>query len=288
MKNLLNFFIKHLSWLVFIFYVTISCILLFQTNPYQHYVFLTSANSISSAVYGEFNNVSSYFHLHEINEDLHNRNALLEFEVINLRNEVKNLRLMVADTALTAATETSHNFDFTLAHVISNSIYQPYNYITINRGSKDGIATEMGVIDQNGVVGIINVVGAHSARVISLLNPNFRLSCKVKSSDYFGSLVWDGNSPYYAVLEEMPRHVKFEKGDTIVTSGYSSVFPEGLIVGTIEEQLTDKNDNFFSLRIKLSTDFTHLSTVRVIKNNMQGELNQLREGETAGGKEARK
>lgn len=86
----------------------------------------------------------------------------------------------------------------------------------------------------------------------------------------------------------MPRHVKFEKGDTIVTSGYSSVFPEGLIVGTIEEQLTDKNDNFFSLRIKLSTDFTHLSTVRVIKNNMQGELNQLREGETAGGKEARK
>lgn len=251
----------------------ISSILLFQSSPYQQHVYLTSANGVCAAVFGVFNNITSYFHLHDINEDLHNRNAMLEMEVINLRNEVNNLKLMTNDT--TNIPSALHNYDFILAHVISNSISQPQNYITINRGSEDGITSEMGVIDQNGVVGIVDVVGSHSARVISLLNPNFKLSCKVKGHDYFGSLVWDGRDPYHAVLEEMPKHVKFVKGDTIVTSGYSSVFPEGIIVGTILEQVKDKNDNFFSLRIKLSTDFTQLSTVRTIKNNMHDEIMQL-------------
>lgn len=273
MKNLLNFFIKYFSWIVFTFYVIISSILLFQSSPYQQHVYLTSANGVCAAVFGVFNNITSYFHLHDINEDLHNRNAMLEMEVINLRNEVNNLKLMTNDT--TNIPSALHNYDFILAHVISNSISQPQNYITINRGSEDGITSEMGVIDQNGVVGIVDVVGSHSARVISLLNPNFKLSCKVKGHDYFGSLVWDGRDPYHAVLEEMPKHVKFVKGDTIVTSGYSSVFPEGIIVGTILEQVKDKNDNFFSLRIKLSTDFTQLSTVRTIKNNMHDEIMHL-------------
>lgn len=278
MKNLLNFFIKYFSWIVFTFYVIISSILLFQSSPYQQHVYLTSANGVCAAVFGVFNNITSYFHLHDINDDLHNRNAMLEMEVINLRNEVNNLKLMINDT--TNIPSALHNYDFILAHVISNSISQPQNYITINRGSKDGITSEMGVIDQNGVVGIVDVVGSHSARVISLLNPNFKLSCKVKGHDYFGSLVWDGRDPYHAVLEEMPKHVKFVKGDTIVTSGYSSVFPEGIIVGTILEQVKDKNDNFFSLRIKLSTDFTQLSTVRTIKNNMHDEIIRLSDKET--------
>ena len=133
----------------------------------------------------------------------------------------------------------------------------------------------MGFSDHNGVVGIVNVVVNHSARVISLLNPNLRLSCKVKGSDYFGSLIWDGKSPYYAILEEMPRHVQFEKGDTIVTSGYSSVFPEGINVGIITELQNEANDNFFSLKIQLSTDFTQLSTVRAFKNNFKEELNMI-------------
>ena len=149
------------------------------------------------------------------------------------------------------------------------------NYITLDKGRLDGIEPEMGVVDQNGVVGIVSVVSDHAARVISLLNPNIRLSCKVKGSDYFGSLIWDGESPYYATLEEMPRHVQFSKGDTIVTSGYSSVFPEGLIVGTIEGNSKAKDDNFFTLKIKLSTDFTRLSVVRAIKSNIANELKEL-------------
>ena len=103
----------------------------------------------------------------------------------------------------------------------------------------------------NGVVGIVNVVGDHSARVISLLNPKMRLSCKVKGREYFGSLVWDGKSPHEALLEEMPRHERFKKGDTIVTSGYSAVFPPDIPVGTIISHEKEHDDNFYALRTNL-------------------------------------
>ena len=194
-------------------------------------------------------------------------------EVINLRNQVNDLRLLTADS--TSIPENMSQYEFIVARVISNSISSAHNYITINRGKKDGIRPEMGIVNQNGIVGTVDVVGEHASRVISLLNNNFRLSCKVKGSDSFGSLVWDGKSPYYAMLEEMPRHVKYHRGDTIVTSGYSAVFPEGIIVGTIESDKKEVADNFISLRIKLTTDFTQLSTVRAIKSDIKAELDAL-------------
>jgi rod shape-determining protein MreC len=170
-------------------------------------------------------------------------------------------------------------YTFLMAQVISNSIAQPNNYITINRGSYDGVKPEMGVIDQNGVVGIVNVVGPHASRVISLLNPHMRLSCKLQRSGFYGSLVWDGKSPRYAVLEELPKHITYHKGDTIVTSGYSAVFPEGIIVGTVEGLARDLSDSFVSLRIKLTTNFSQLSSVRVITNSMRDQIDALRRAE---------
>lgn len=260
--------------------------MLFNNNPYQQSIYLTSANSISSSVYSGINGITSYFYLRDINEDLQHQNATLEMEVLALRNRVNEYKLQLFDSTFFRLNDRP--FDFVVGRVISNSISLQRNYITINKGSKDGLESELGVIDQNGVVGIVNVVGENSARIISLLNPDLRLSCKVKGSDYFGSLVWDGKSPYYAILEEMPRHVKFKKGDTIVTSGYSSVFPEGVIVGTINEQLNSGADNFFSLKIKLSTDFTQLSNVRVLKNNMKDELDMLKIKDNNEGKEVKK
>ena len=282
MKNLLDFIIKYSSWFVFLFFAVMSCLLLFQSNPYQHSIYFTSANAVSSAVYGLFNNVTSYFHLRGINEDLQQRNAMLENEVVSLRNQINDYKMQMPDT--NSVRPEYQNFDFVIAHVISNSISQPYNYITINRGRADGVLPEMGVVDQNGVVGIVNVVGEHSARIISLLNPNLRLSCKVKDSDFFGSLVWDCVSPQYAVLEELPRHVEFENGDTIITSGYSAVFPEGLIVGTIEDKMPTNDDNFYTLKIKLTTDFSRLSTVRAISNGMKEELDALEAADFGNGK----
>ena len=175
MNNLLNFFIKHSAWFIFAIYVILSLVLLFKDNPYQQSVYLTSANQVSAAVYKAFNGVTSYFHLRGINESLQERNAALEMELIELRNQMADMELLSPDSL-------RHNvkgqYTFVMAQVISNSIAQPNNYITINRGYLDGISPEMGVIDQNGVVGIVNVAGPHAARVISLLNPHIRLSCK--------------------------------------------------------------------------------------------------------------
>ncbi len=278
MHNLIDFLLKNSKWFLFIFYVVISCWLLFSKNPYQHHIYLTSANKVGTFVYGTVSGVTEYFNLRDINEDLQLRNASLEQEVIDLRQQLLTYREEAYADSL-ATDSVMSQFKFVIAHVISNSVSRPHNYITINKGSLDGIKPEMGVVDQNGVVGIVNIVGEHSSRVISVLNPKMRLSSKVKGSEYFGTLVWDGSSPDEAVLEEMPRHERFTKGDTIVTSGYSAVFPEGIPVGTIMSHAKEHDDNFYALRIKLFTDFNTLSTVRVIDNLQKDELNAISAGE---------
>lgn len=271
MSELLKFFVKYSSWFLFALYIVAGCALLFARNPYQHHVYLTSTNSISSAVYKTTNNVTSYFSLREINEDLQHRNSDLELEIYKLKEVIRDYQEQVyADTMTVDSALT--RYQFLIAHVINNSINRSHNYITIEKGRLDGVEPEMGVMDQNGIVGIVNVVGDHTARLISVLNPYLRLSCKVKGEDQVGSLVWDGRDPGEAILEELPKHAKFVKGDTIVTSGYSSVFPEGVPVGTILTGSRDREDNFYTLRIKLFTDFSTLSTVRVIRDKMKDEL----------------
>ncbi len=274
MRNLLDFLLKYSSWLVFLFFVVLSCIFLFDKNPYQHHVYMTSAGKVSSSVYELANNVTSYFGLREINEDLQHQNARLESELIALKEQLSYYRERYYADTMTIAPQL-REFDFIIARVINNSIHKPYNYITINKGIADSVRSEMGVVDQNGVVGIVNLVEQHNARIISLLNPNFRLSCKVKGNEAFGSLVWDCKDPTEAILEELPRHTVYTTGDTVVTSGFSAVFPEGLPVGIVIGSEKTMDDNFFTLRVKLLTDFSHLSNVRVISSNMAEELRRL-------------
>ena len=273
MKNLLDFFVKHSAWFVLMLYLILSCVLLVRNNPYQQSVYLTSANAVCATVYEGISSVTDYFHLKGINDDLQERNALLEMELVDLRARVNDLKMQLPDTL--KSQPVLQHFDFVVAHVISNSIAQTNNYITINRGEADGIKPEMGVVDQTGVVGIVNVVGKHSARIISLLNPDIRLSCKLRDSEYFGSMVWEGGDSRYAVLEEMPKHLTYQVGDTVVTSGFSTVFPEGIIVGTVEGRARNLSDSFVSLKVRLTTNFSQLSTVRVITNDMAEELRML-------------
>lgn len=274
MQELLTFFVRNSKWFLLALYTTLSCWLLMSHNPYQHHVFLTSAGAVASSVYNVQSGVSSYFDLREINEDLNSRNAVLQREILALRSQLQRMNEQLQADTMHLFRPVS-DFDFVVAHVIKNSIARPHNYITINRGSDDGILPEMGVIDQNGVVGIVNVVDRHSARLISLLNPDFRLSCKIKGSDNFGSLVWDGADPTVAMLEELPRHTVYHAGDTIVTSGYSAVFPEGLPVGYVIADGKTHNENFFTLKVRLATDFTTLSNVQVVLNKQRAELDSL-------------
>lgn len=278
MREVFNFFIRYSKWFVFAIFLIASVFLLVKNNPIHQSVYLTSANSVSSAVYESINNVTGYLNLRENNEDLNRRNAVLQAEVEALNAKINALEEMLMLDSLNLP-EILRPYDFIVAHVIKNSIVKPHNYITINKGSEDGVAPEMGVIDQNGVVGVVNVVGPHSSRVISLLNPHFRLSCKIKGNESFGSLVWDGKDARYALLEELPRHTVYHAGDTVVTSGYSAVFPPGIPVGIVEPNSKSGNDNLFTLKIKLLTDFTTLDNVQIVVNYMEEEIRKLEENE---------
>ncbi len=278
MNELFAFFVRQSKWFVFAILVAISLMLLFRSDPYRQHVYLTSAGRLASTAYKSANNVTSYFNLQEINEDLNRQNAALQAEIVHLRQKVQTLSEQGFTDTLVVDSGVKP-FEFVVAHVINNSIVHSHNYLTIDKGSLDGIRPELGVVDRNGVVGIVSNVGPSAARVISLLNPNLKLSCKIKRSDYFGSLVWDGVSPDEAVLEELPRHTVYKPGDTIVTNGFSDVFPPGLPVGVVLDTDADHNQNFFALRVKLLTDFTTLGNVQVVKNNRADELRALRKGE---------
>lgn len=274
MRNLIDFLIKYSTWFVFTFYVIISCIFLFDKNPYQHHVYMTSAGRLTAGIYDLSHNITSYFNLRETNEELQVQNARLEEELLGLKATLQLYQeRYYADTM--AVAEPLRPFRFIIASVINNSIHKPYNYITINKGTKDGIRPEMGVVDQNGIVGVVNVAGDSYSRLISLLNPNFRLSCKVKGNEAFGSLVWDGKNPQIALLEELPRHTVYTTGDTVVTSGYSAMFPEGIPVGIVTGSEKTIDDNFYTLRVKLLTDFSRLSTVRVIASDIPDLIRQV-------------
>ena len=272
MRNLLNFLIKYNSWFVFLFYIAVSCILLFNGNRYHQSIYLTSANGVSASVYGTVAGINEYFNLRDVNRDLQLRNASLENELLNLQDQLKHYRALMPDSSEFIPTD---RFRYVMASVINNSVSRPRNYFTINKGSLQGVKPGMGVVDRNGIVGIVNVVGANSARIISLLNITQHFSVKVKGSNYVGSLTWHDGNPEIAYVEEMPRHVKYHIGDTIVTSGYSTTFPEGIPVGTVMSQIKTSDDNFFTLKIRLAADFKQLSTVRVIIDNLKQELDSL-------------
>lgn len=267
------------AWIVFIVYVVISCILLFNSNPYQRHVYLTSASSVTAGIYNAAHSVTRYFHLSSINDELQQHNSQLESEIIALRSRIEELELEMGYDSINVI-EPLKQYDFILSPVINNSITRPHNFITISKGEADGIRPEMGVIDQNGVVGVVNVTSRGYSRIISVLNPDFRLSCKLKGSDVFGSLVWDGKTPHEALLEELPKHTVYNIGDTIITSGFSAVFPEGIPVGKVIGNERNADDNFFTLRIKLFTDFSKLSTVRVVVSKNLEQIKELETGST--------
>lgn len=275
MDNLIKFFIKNSSWFIFAFYVIVSLALLFQSNPYQQSVYLTSANGTVSTISKGVNGASDYFHLKEINEDLHHQNAAQKLEILALQEKLNNLELKYGAKPGDDVSGKG-NFSFISAHVISNSIVNPSNYITIDRGSADGIEPYMGVMDMNGVVGIVDAVNTHSARIMSMLHPNTKITCKLKGNGNFGLLVWDEKTTDHAILKDLPKVDDYHVGDTVVTSSSSLSFPEGFMVGVVERiSPTTKEDSFMTLIVKLSCKITKLSNVHVIKNNMKDELKQL-------------
>ena len=283
MRNLLNFFLKYNYWFLFILLEVISFALLFRFNNYQGSAFFTSSNQLAGMVYEAANNVTGYFHLKSINDDLVQKNVELELQMERLRSALMEL---TADSAglEKMKSDALNGYDIYRADVINNSLTHVDNYITIDKGENDGIRPEMGVINGNGVVGIVYQTSANYSVVIPILNSKSSISCKIKRSDYFGFLKWDGGSSECATVKDMPRHSLFSLGDTIVTSGHSAVFPGGIPIGTVED-MSDSHDGLsYLLKVKLFTDFGRLNDVRVIAQKGQEEQIELEQKVKGGNK----
>ncbi len=276
MRNLINFLLKNSAWFVFIFLEIICFYLIFSGNSYQKSVFLNSSTEITGRVYAISGSISSYFGLHQENQDLLLKNAEMQSEINRLKNYLFQVEADSLKTEAFVRDSLGYRSEphFIIARIEKNSISMVDNYIIINKGKTDGVKTDMGVISQQGIVGVVRDVSTNYAIIQPVLNPHSRFSCKLLNSNAAGILVWEGGDSRYAKLTEYPKYEKVEKGDTIITSGFSDFFPEGIMVGTIEEYKSETDDNFYSLTIKLSTDFGALKNVFLI-NNTNEEIKEL-------------
>lgn len=281
MRNLVQFIVKNVHWLLFLLLLFVSLFCLIKNSQFQRSKYLVAAQEVSGRLYSVTNELSAFLHLKTENQALTGRVAQLEAENRYYVQELENLRQSNDVDFLTASRLNSKEFQFIPTKVVYNSTSGKSNYLSLKKGSTDGITPDMGVISATGIVGVIKSVTPHFSLVIPILSSEFRPSCKIKDKNYFGPLIWDGQDAQYSYLEELPRHADFQIGDTIVTSGYSNVFPEGLPVGVIAgSRKQEKDDNYTSLKVKLFTDFNTLTNAIIVVNRY-GEEQRTLEGRRA-------
>lgn len=274
MRALLEFLAKYYHWLIFLLLEVVSFVLLFQFNHYQNSVWLTTANAVVGKVDAWERSVLNYLTLGQVNEQLTRRNLILE-----QNNEVltRQLQALTHDSTRTERLQSERMEGIRLipAKVITNSVMRRDNFITIDAGSADSVETEMGVVCGTGIVGIVYMTSEHYSVVMPLLNRRSRISCRLRGSQYFGYLHWEGDSPLLAVLDDIPRHAKFNVGDIVETSGFSSIFPAGLFVGRVNAIGNSDDGLSYKLMVQLGTDFSRLQNVCVVAQTFQQELCDL-------------
>ena len=265
MRNLLEFLSKYYHWLLFLVLEVVSFVLLFQYNSYQGSVWFSTSNAVVGKVYEVDAAIESFFSLTMVNENLTRRNFYLERQVNQLRRLYAD---MTRDTtaAERAELEFLGRYELIPAKVVSNSIDRADNLMTIDRGRKDGVEVDMGVACGNGVVGVVYLVSDHYSVVMPVLNYHSRISCSIRHRGYFGYLKWSGGDASIAYVEDVPRHAKFKRGDWVETSGYSSIFPPGVLVGKIVEVYNSRDGLSYKLKVQLSTDFGNVRDVCVISD----------------------
>lgn len=265
MRNLIDFLARHNHWFLFILLEVLSFVLLFHYNSYQGSVWFSSANAVSGKVFEWNASVTQYFSLVDVNKTLTERNIYLERQVEQLTEQLEKAG---RDSTEIERMQTSVLKDCNTipAKVVSCSLNKLNNFITIDKGYADGVRKDMGVVCGMGVVGIVYLVSEHYSVLIPVLSSVSNISCTIRSRGYFGYLHWKGGSPEEAYIDDIPRHARFKLGDVIVTSGYSSVFPPGIVVGKIKHVYNSANGLSYRLKITLSTDFGRLRDVCVIND----------------------
>lgn len=274
MRSLLRFLVKNYAFLLFLFLEVASLVLVFNYNSFQKSKFLNSSNYVSASLYGSVNSVLQYFDLARVNKQLAEENAILR---THLQLGISNSDV-ISDSLFYRKNKLDTTFRFIPARVINNSVNKQQNYFTLNKGAKDGIKADRGILSPQGIVGVVTSVSESYSTGLSLLNPRWSVSGKLQKSGFYGSLSWDGEDYQLVDLLEIPFHVKLAVGDTIVTSGYSAIFPEGLLIGVVEEYSQPEGENYYAIKVRLSTNFKSIRYVEVIENMKKDEITNLENG----------
>lgn len=266
MLRLLNFLYYYRAFLTFLSLEALCAWLWIENSQYQNTKFFNSANRVAASIIGFSERSRDYFSLIDVNKELAEENATLRtlVEQLTLREETL---LLPGDTLV--------RYDFVSARVINNNVAQFKNHLTINRGTDMGLAPGMAVISGAGAVGKIKSVSTHFSVVTSLLNTDEQVSSLLKRTGNFGTAQWDGTDPRIINLLYIPRHVQPQPGDSVVTSGYNAVFPEGILIGIVREVDLKKEAQFYDIRVELAQDFGRLAFVKVIKSQLKDELDSL-------------
>ena len=267
MQQIFSFIIKNSNRILFLLLLGISLSLTIQSHSFHRSKVISSANFLSGSVYERINSVEEYLHLSEQNEELAIENANLKSLLFKTKDsaEIPNLNSLKGVLPK----------DIVVCKVIRNSYNVYENFLTLNAGAKSGVRPDMGVINSLGVVGIIDDVSANYSTVISILNTKSQINAKIKHSDHFGSLIWNGKNTGFVQLIDVPRLATVKKGDTVVTGGQSVIFPENIGIGTIDKLETDTETHYYTITVKLFNDMTNLGHVYILRSENSEEIKNL-------------
>lgn len=288
MQAIIDFFTQKYAFLLFIA-LEIFCVnLIVQNNNYQRASVLNTTNTVSGNLLEKANNITYYFHLRQTNDSLVQENARLMAQLAMVHNELfgleepdfcedseKALQKTVLLDSLLSRRQQKPLYYFIGGQVINKSTLKLDNTITINKGTKDGVRQEMGVLSKEGVVGVVKEASENFALIIPIINKSLRVGTKLQSNGLIGSLRWDLKSPAYAVVDDIPKHEHITVGDTVLTSGYSSFFPPNIMVGVVEGWVLAEGSNFYKVKVKLATNFNELEYVYVIDDKRRPEQKAL-------------
>ncbi len=269
MRNILVFIIRYHFLLLFVLLEFFSITLLVNSTYYQSSVILKAGSRVTGQFYTSISNATDYLKLRTTNEHLASENALLR--------QMKGVSFLRNDTASFWVNDTLYRqqYKYIVAKVVHNTVGKRNNYIMIDKGTGSGIQKDMAVITSNGIVGTVVNVSENFSWVMSMLNKQTRISGRIKKNNQMGTVGWNGVDPSYGALTDIPAHVKIAKGDTIVSSGFSHIFPAGIMIGTISDFRVEQGDHFYNIPFKFSVDFNALQYVYVVRNLMKEEQESL-------------
>lgn len=269
MQQIINFVLRNKTSLLFLLLFFVSIALTIQSHSYHKSKFINSANFFTGGIYESASNVSNYFDLKTQNEILVEENNALRSQILN------GLDSSVTSISKIDTTSYSGRYKIRTGKIINNNYSSSKNYLTINKGKKDGLKEDLAVITSKGIVGIIDNTSNGYARVLSILNTKSRINAQLKSSNHIGSLIWNAKFSSTVQLTDISKFAPVKQGDTIVTGGQSSIFPQGIPIGTVDSFVLDISGDTYTVDIVLFNDMTNLSHIYIIENLDAEEIKRL-------------